>query len=127
MKTRILVIEDEKDVRELLADILTDEGHEVEISSNGREGLKAFKDSTFDLVFTDLGMPVMDGWEVAEKIKKISYFTPISVITGWKVKADDSELQKRGVDFIINKPFQIKQILQLVQDSMQLRQKLANN
>ena len=127
MKARILVIEDEEDVRELLKDILASEGHEVETSSDGSKGLKVFQSSTFDLVLTDLGMPEMNGWEVAARIKKISHATPVSVITGWEVKVDDSELRKPGVDFMINKPFQIKQILQVVHNSMQLRQTLVKD
>jgi len=58
-KARILVIEDEEDVRELLRDILTDAGHNVEISADGNEGIKMFEKKKFDLVFTDLGMPGM--------------------------------------------------------------------
>jgi len=64
-KASILVIEDEEDVRELIRDILTDAGHDVETANDGSEGIEMFEKKKFDLVFTDLGMPVMSGWEVA--------------------------------------------------------------
>jgi len=60
-KARILVIDDEQDVLELLKDILIDNGHEVETATHGRQGLKMFHEHHFDLVFTDLGMPEMSG------------------------------------------------------------------
>lgn len=120
-KSKILVIEDEKGVRLLLEDILSDVGHEVETASNGSQGLKMFKEDCFDLVFTDLGMPGMSGWQVAKEIKKISEKTPVALITGWEVQLNDSELKKSGVDLVINKPFRVEQVLRLVQDGMVLR------
>ena len=127
MRARLLVVDDEKEVRELLTDILTSEDHEVETCPDGHQGLKMFKHNYFDLVFTDLGMPGMTGWQVAAEVKKINGTTPVSVITGWSVKIDPSEMKERGVDFIVSKPFEIKQILQLVQDGLQLKQELENN
>ncbi len=81
-KARILVIEDEEDVCELLRDILTDAGHNVEIAADGIEGIKMFEKKRFDLVFTDLGMPGMSGWQVTEKIKSINDKVPVALITG---------------------------------------------
>jgi PAS domain S-box-containing protein len=120
-KSKILVIEDEKGVRLLLEDILTDVGHEVKTASNGSKGVEIFKENSFDLVFTDLGMPGMSGWQVAKEIKKISKKTPVALITGWEVKLNDSELKKSGVDLVINKPFRVEQVVRLVQDGMALR------
>ncbi len=120
-KSKILVIEDEKGVRLLLEDILTDAGHEVETASNGSKGVEIFKENSFDMVFTDLGMPGMSGWQVAKEIKKISKKTPVALITGWEVKLNDSELKKSGVDLVINKPFRVEQVIRLVQDGIALR------
>ena len=120
-KARILVIEDEEDVRQLLSDILTDGGLEVEIAPNGSQGIKIFKKKEFDLVFTDLGMPGMSGWQVADGIKKINRNIPVALITGWGVQLKDSELRKSGVDFIVNKPFQVDQVLRLVHEGIILR------
>jgi PAS domain S-box-containing protein len=123
-KARILVIEDEKGVRLLLEDILTDVGHEVETASCGGQGIEKFKKNSFDLVLTDLGMPGMSGWQVAKEIKKINKKIPVALITGWEVQLNDSELKKHGVDLVVNKPFRVEQVLRLVQEGMILRNKL---
>jgi len=123
-KARILIIEDEKGVRLLLEDILTDVGHEVETASYGSQGIEIFKKNSFDLVFTDLGMPGMSGWQVAKEIKKINKKIPVALITGWEVQLNDSELKKQGVDLVVNKPFRVEQVLRLVQEGMALKNQL---
>lgn len=125
-KARILVIEDEDEVRELLKDILVGGAHQVETASRGREGLKMLRKKDFDLVFTDLGMPGMSGWQVAEETKKKNRNTPVVLITGWEIRLEPSELKERGVDWIVNKPFKVKQILKLVQECMDLKNHLGS-
>jgi len=120
-KARILVVEDEKNVSDLLSAILTKGGHEVEIASDGSNGIKLFKKKEFDMVFTDLGMPGMSGWQVAEKVKSINKNTPVALITGWNVELKESEMRERGVDLIVNKPFEVNQVFKLVQDAMILK------
>jgi PAS domain S-box-containing protein len=120
-KARILVIEDEEDIRQLLRDILTDAGHKVEVANDGSEGIEIFKKKKFDLVFTDLGMPVMSGWEVTEKIKSINDKVPVALITGWNVKLDESEMNDSRINLVVQKPFKMEQILNLVQEGMLLR------
>ncbi|MBW1854785.1 MAG: response regulator [Deltaproteobacteria bacterium] len=123
-KARILVVEDEEDVRHLLRDILIDAGHNVEVANDGHEGIEVFKKKKFDLVFTDLGMPVMSGWEVAKKIKSINREIPVVLITGWNVELDSSEMNDSGINLIIHKPFKMEQIHHLVQEGMLLRNQL---
>ena len=118
IKCRILVIEDEEELRELFSDMLTFNGYEVETASDGHRGIELFKHAEFDIVFTDLRMPEMSGWEVAENIKKIRQETPVALITGWEVKQKDSELKASGVDLVVKKPFRVNEVLQLVQEWM---------
>ena len=120
-RATILVIDDDESVRDLLCDILVEGGHEVESANSGFEGLELFKKKDFDLVFTDLGMPGMSGWQVSEEIKKISSTTPIALITGWKVQLEESEKRAKGIDFIINKPFQMDQVLSVVQEGIEIK------
>lgn len=120
-KARVLVIEDEDDVRSILSDILTDGGHEVETASDGMQGLELFAKKDFDLVFTDLGMPGMSGWQVAEKVKRINRNVPVALITGWNIEPKESEMKSSGVDLIVYKPFEVNQVLKLVQEGMHLR------
>ncbi len=121
-KARILVIEDEEDVRQLLFDILSSEGHDVEVASDGIQGLDIFRGSDFDLVCTDLGMPKVSGWQVAEEIKRIGRRVPVAIITGWDVNIMESELREKAISFVIQKPFQVKQVLGLVKEGVILKE-----
>jgi CheY-like chemotaxis protein len=123
-KARVLVIDDEADVRELLRDILSDAGHEVEMAHNGSEGIELFKKQSYDMVLTDLGMPIMSGWEVAEKVRCINKNVPIALITGWNVVLDDAAMHSSGINLIVQKPFQVDQVLLLVQQGMMLKDQL---
>ena len=120
-KAKVLVIEDEENICELFKDVLTEKGHQVETVSDGIEGTKLFEANEFDLVFTDLGMPRMSGWEVAEKIKGIDKSVPVFLMTGWNIEQKESEIKEKGVDLIIKKPFTMDQVLDIVQQGMLLR------
>jgi signal transduction histidine kinase/ActR/RegA family two-component response regulator len=120
-KASILVIEDEDDLRNLLTDILRTEDLQVEAAENGREGIALFASKHFDLVFTDLGMPEMSGWQVAKEIKKLDDRTPVALITGWHIQLNDEEKQEKCVDLIINKPFKVDEILKLVEDGLKIK------
>ena len=73
------------------------------------------------MVFTDLGMPRMSGWEVTKAIKDINRKVPVAIITGWNVERQAAEMKESGVDLIAYKPFEVNQILQLVQEGLELR------
>ncbi len=73
------------------------------------------------MVFTDLGMPGLSGWQVAEKIKSINGREPVVLITGWEIKFEKSELHDNWVDLVVQKPFEVAQVLNLVQEGMLLR------
>ncbi|MEQ1859762.1 MAG: ATP-binding protein [Chthoniobacteraceae bacterium] len=80
---RVLVVEDEPQVRELLAASLGADGHRVELAAHGIDGLKRFLDGTFDLVLTDKAMPGMSGDQLASAIKQIAPKMPIILLTGF--------------------------------------------
>jgi signal transduction histidine kinase/CheY-like chemotaxis protein len=120
-KARILVIEDEEQVLTLLSSILRKGGHEVETATSGGQAIEIFENNEFDLVFTDLGMPGMSGWQVAEKIKGINRRVPVVLVTGWDIKQDGLEMKDSYIDLIIHKPFEMDQVLNLVQEGMLLR------
>ncbi len=122
-KAKVLVVEDEEEVRNLIADILTESGHEVVTASDGNQGIELFKEKDVDMVFSDLGMPGISGWQVAQTIKGINKNVPVAIITGWNIDLEQEELRNRGVDFIAMKPFAVKQILQLVQEALALKKK----
>ncbi len=102
---KILVIDDEEGIREVLGEIFQNEGHRVTLAETSRKGLDKFKKNDFDLVLTDLGMPEMSGWELAKKIKEIDPGIPVGLITGWAVATPKEKMKEEGVDFILSKPF----------------------
>ena len=112
---RVLVIEDELLIRETLFDMLELADHKVTLASDGAEGIRLFKEGEFDVVFTDLGMPGLSGWEVANAIKSERSDVPLVMVTGWGVGMDDSDVVASGVDEILPKPFDIDHVLALVQ------------
>jgi len=110
----ILVIEDDDRVRTLLKDILVFGGHQVIEASDGILGMKYLEEGKFDMVLTDLGMPIMNGWEVAKTVKRKTPQIPVGLITGWGINLEDEKIRESGVDLIIGKPFQVKEILEAV-------------
>ena len=84
-----------------------------------------FKQNTFDLVFSDLGMPDMSGWEVAGEIKSINSTVPVILVTGWNIEITNSENRTDSVDKIIQKPFEVKQVLRTVQEVMEHKEQVT--
>jgi CheY-like chemotaxis protein len=107
----VLVIDDDEEIRRLLADILTSAGHLVTAACSGTEADEIFKKDNFDLVLTDLEMPGMSGWEIARSIKTLAPNIMIALITGWGETIDSAQLEASGIDTIVNKPFRMDQIL----------------
>lgn len=110
----ILLIEDEADVLEMLQEILAVEGHTAEPALDGEAGLACFQAASFDIVFTDMNMPGMSGFDVAAEIKKISPRMPVVLMTGWDVGCEPDALKAKGIDLLIKKPFAITDILSAI-------------
>ena len=111
----ILVIDDDDRVRTLLRDILLFERHQVIEASDGESGMRYLeKTGSVDMVLTDLGMPLKNGWEVAKWIKHKAPHVPVILITGWGTNLDKEKIKESGIDHIIGKPFQVHEILETV-------------
>jgi CheY-like chemotaxis protein len=123
-QARILVIDDEDSVRDVLSRMLKTKGHQVVVASNGEEGIERFRSEPFDLVLTDLGMPKLSGWDVGRTIKGINPKVPIAMITGWGVELDREKLSESGIDLIVSKPFNFDQVIHLVSEAMELKEKM---
>ena len=111
---RILVVDDEDYVRELLADILEREGCEVSLAGEGREALRLFDSAEYDAVFTDVGLPGMSGWEVARAVRERDSAVALAVITGWGDTVTPEEQSEAQADWIVPKPFTVERIASLV-------------
>ncbi len=106
---RILCIDDEPLLRQALKETLENEGHDVVLADGGGPGLAAFRaarqqDRPFDVVITDLGMPHVDGRQVARTVKAESPETPVILLTGWGVRLDAEDNVPDAVDLMLGKP-----------------------
>ncbi len=103
----ILVIDDEKGILQLMHQALTTYGHNVETANNGQEGIRKFDAGCFDIVITDIRMPVIDGNGVVAHIRKSEKQSiPVIAISGtpWLPEADN-------FDMVLPKPFLLKQLI----------------
>jgi DNA-binding NtrC family response regulator len=112
---RILVVDDDENIREIVKDILMISDHQVTLASNGEEALEVFDREEFDLVFTDLGMPGISGWEVNRRIKESQPDMPVIIISGWGTQLSEEELKKNKADYVIPKPFNLDQIISVTE------------
>lgn len=120
-QARILVVDDEEAVRELLRDLLEAEGCRVYLAPGGREALGLFQVHQFDAIFTDVGMPGMSGWELAHAIRQRNEKVPIAVITGWGSAVGSDEQREARVNWVITKPFRAERIAELAREIIQRR------
>ena len=110
MAVSVLVVEDERNIAELLQMYLEKEGYAVTLAFDGGQGLAKFRAIKPDLVLLDLMMPVMDGWAVCRAIRA-EYQTPIIMLTAKGETDDKVSGLKTGADDYITKPFEMKEVL----------------
>ncbi len=106
----ILVVDDEEFVRETLAEMLADLKHEVLTADSGRAAMEQVRAREFDVVFTDLAMPEMDGWETARAIRTLKPALPVVLVTGYGATAQPPSGELDLVAGIIGKPFDFDQV-----------------
>ena len=106
----ILVIEDDRKMRDGLVEILTDEGYNVESAENGQIGLEKIKKKEFEVILTDLIMPVMGGMEVLMEIKHIKPMANVIIITAFGTIENAVDAIKAGASDYITKPFKIDEV-----------------
>ena len=131
---KILVIDDERSIRNSMKDILSFEGHEVSLAENGMEGLVAVKTEKPELVFCDIKMPKMEGIEVLQRIKEFTSEIPVIMISGHGTIDTAIDAIKKGAYDFIEKPLDLNRILitiknatdkhQLIQEIQTLKTKV---
>lgn len=115
----ILIIDDEKAIRNTLKDILGYEGYQVDEASDGEEGLRKFSQNTYDLVLCDIKMPKVDGLEFLEKAKSINSETPIVIISGHGNIETAVEAVKKGAFDYISKPPDLNRMLITLRNALE--------
>ncbi len=114
----ILVIDDEKAIRKTLTEILSFEGYKIEEASDGEEGMKKFKEKTYDLVLCDIKMPKLDGIEFLQKAGEINPDVPIIMISGHGNIETAVDAVKKGAYDYISKPPDLNRLLITIRNAM---------
>lgn len=110
-KTKILLVEDDKNLGSLLKEYLIAKGYDTQLAVNGKEGFDVFQKNTFDLCVLDVMMPVKDGITLAKEIRASNKNIPIVFLTAKSMKEDAIEGFQAGADDYINKPFSMEELL----------------
>lgn len=118
---RVLLVEDDDDNRELMAEVLVSAGFEVLAAASGQDGLRTLSDHPVDVVVTDVGMPGMGGLEMARSVKAIAPGVPVVIVTGWAERDDIATARGREVDAVLIKPVDPDALTQAITDVAQGR------
>jgi response regulator RpfG family c-di-GMP phosphodiesterase len=124
---RVLVVDDEKVIREILADFLSLEGFQVAVASDGVVALEKLSKSPFDMVISDLKMPNMGGLELLEHIQKEHEDILTVIMTGFGTVETAIEAMKKGAYDYILKPFKVEEVVHIVQRGFEKRRLISEN
>lgn len=127
MKSKILIVDDEKLMRVSLEDKLIKEGYAVTSSSNATEGLKALQSTNFDAVITDLRLPKMDGIEFLREIKKASSDTVVIIMTAYGSIENAVTAMKEGAYDYVTKPFSLEELMIKLRKALKHKDTVAEN
>lgn len=112
MKNRILIVDDDEQIRESLGKVLRTEGYEVMLAADGQEGIGIFDTRRIDLVLLDLNLPGNGGWEVFGALTSSNPFLPIIIITGREDQQDLAILA--GVGTLMEKPLDVPLLVKTI-------------
>jgi DNA-binding NtrC family response regulator len=120
---RILVIDDEPVIRDLLFDVLSRKGYQVDTAEDGASGLKMAEARQYSIVFTDIRMPGMNGVDVYKRLKVISPLSRVIVMTGYGLEEMIQEALDLGAFADVKKPFDIELIYSLAERAIESLEK----
>lgn len=118
---RVLIVDDQESMREMLADLLDMMGHEPEAVEGGAQALTRLEQPGIDLVITDLNMPEMDGMELMKRIKGRTPGMPVIVITGYGTFHTEKQVLTNGADGYIPKPCTINRVQETVNAALAVK------
>jgi two-component system, OmpR family, response regulator len=118
IKRRILVVDDEDNLRTMLVAALKFEGYDVAAAPNGREGLRSVKESKPDLIVLDVMMPELDGFGMLKRLRETGDRTPVVFLTAKDTSADAVEGLGLGADDYLSKPFALEELVARVEAVM---------
>jgi excisionase family DNA binding protein len=110
-RARVLVVDDEASIRDLLVKTLALAEYDVDVASDGRSALDRLRTDAYDLIIADLKMPGMDGLSVIREVRRFRADLPVIIITGYSTEASAIEAVNLGVSGYLTKPFRVPQVL----------------
>jgi len=113
-----MVVDDEAGIRNLLFDVLSDEGFKVTLAKNGRDSLKQMRNRSFDLLITDINMPGLDGIDLLRKMKKAGRKEKVIIMTGKPFDQNHLKKEIPPVFTQLNKPFHMNKFLEVVSSAL---------
>lgn len=115
----ILVVDDELLIRDLLYDFFCSQGWKISVTESGPKALSLLSENDYDLVLTDLKMPVMDGLTLAAEVRSINPKLPVVLMTGYpSVESAVAALRAKVADYI-TKPFNIHQLFKIIKEILE--------
>ena len=116
MMKRILIVEDQDDLRGVLRDLLSGSGYAVIEASDGQDGVTKAKSEHPDLILMDIQLPVLDGYEATRQIKADPTLAkmPIIAVSSFAMKGDEEKARKAGCDHYVTKPYSPLQLLRTI-------------
>jgi two-component system, cell cycle response regulator DivK len=118
MSKRILVVEDQEDLRAILRDLLSASGYTVIEAVDGAESVTKAATERIDLVLMDIQLPILDGYDATRQIKALPGFAviPIIAVSSFAMKGDEEKARAAGCDHYVTKPYSPVQLLRVVRD-----------
>ena len=118
--SRILLVEDDHDLRILLRRILVADGHEVVAVADGADGLRHAVNDRFDIMLIDRGLPTLDGLDLTRRVRYLGIRTPVMILTGYGSLADRAAGTAAGAEDYLVKPFDIDELLARIRSLLEL-------
>ena len=115
-KKRILIVEDDEEMRALLRDVIEEEGHKTDSVNNGSEAFRKLVKQSFDLIITDIRMPGLTGLDILPGMRKLHPEVPIIVITAFGSEEIQRKAIERGANAYLEKPIHFQKLTNLIQD-----------
>lgn len=117
-RPRVLVVDDEESIRDLLAKTLALADYDVDVSPDGASALERMRSTSYDLLIADLKMPGMDGLSLIREVKRLGSEMPVIIITGYSTEASAIDAINLGVSRYLVKPFRVPRVLDAVSKAL---------
>ncbi len=121
-KKKILIVDDDPSICETLADILIDEGYDIITAFNGQEALEKIRHDSFNIVITDVKMPIMDGMSLLREIEKSHRNIEVILITSYGNQGQQVEATRLGAYEYLNKPLNLEELKNIIYQALRIQE-----